>query len=111
MKKLPTDNIELRQCWGIKGKRCQQYGDSILHVINSYLQQHHPNNGQQGSTSRNNNGRSPSSANRQIKKKKAASDSGDSDDEIEIGPALSVEDIVAQRVREAEARGEVFEIL
>ena len=37
--------------------------------------------------------------------------SADSDDEINIGPTISVEDIVAQRLREAEAKREVFEIL
>jgi len=113
VQKLPTNNIELQQCWGIKGKRCQQYGNSILHIINSYLQQHHLN--RQRPMSTNNNPRSPS-ANRQAKKNKAASNSAskshdNSDDDIEIGPALSVEEIVAHRVREAEARGEVFEIL
>lgn len=39
-------------------------------------------------------------------------DNSDSDDEeVEITRQLTVEEIVAQRVREAEARGEVFEIL
>ena len=35
--KLPTNDIELSQCWGIKGKRIKQYGKSILTIINSYL--------------------------------------------------------------------------
>lgn len=101
VKKLPTNRTELQQCWGIKGKRCQQYGDSILHIINSYLLQHYRN---ETLTLTRQTKNTPTS-------NSAASPNSDSDDDIETGPSLSVEDIVAQRVREAEARGEVFEIL
>lgn len=44
--KLPTNKEELVKCWGIKGKRAQQYGDSILRIINSYLQSLSGNNNQ-----------------------------------------------------------------
>ncbi|KAL7532144.1 hypothetical protein ACHAXR_004463 [Thalassiosira sp. AJA248-18] len=107
-KKLPTNKTELQQCWGIKGKRSDQYGDSILRVISSYLhQQKHQNQRQPAVLQRGGSPGSPSVIDRQTK----VSSVGGSDDEIETGPTLSVEDIVAQRVREADARGEVFEII
>ena len=34
----------------------------------------------------------------------------DDDEEIIVSPSLSVEEVVAQRVRDAEARGEVLEL-
>ena len=41
-----------------------------------------------------------------------SNDDDDDDDEVvEVGPTLSVEEIVRQRVREAEEKGEVLEIL
>lgn len=106
----------MQQCWGIKGKQSQQYGDSILRVIDSYLQRHTstPKSGAAGTVSE----QYPQKSSGQSPKKniEAASNSatilhGESDDDIETGTTLSIEEIVAQRVREAETRGEVFEIL
>jgi len=146
--KLPTNNVELSTCWGIKGKRIKQYGKSILQIINSYL-------GQQQQQESGSNGRrkvqttipmSPPSTSRRttatvnsssasagvavssstaaaavvtpaklslsakpVKKEEDTSD--DDEEEIVIGPTISIEEIVRRSVQEAEARGEVLEIL
>lgn len=137
--KLPTNKEELVKCWGIKGKRAQQYGDSILRIINSYLQSLSGNNNQsrrQIQTTINFNPQSPPASQRTSNTRVASSTSAtvtaptttarttsshpaaesngedDSDDDIIVTRrTLSIEEIVRQRVREAEARGEVFEIL
>ena len=113
VKKLPTNETELKECWGIKEKRCDQYGSSILRVVNFYLEQQ-----EQDQQKKPRGKRSASStstrANHQRNNNTVASGSAavaNNDDEVEVGPTLSVEDIVAQRVRDAEARGEVFEIV
>jgi len=165
IRKLPSNNAELMQCWGIKEKRISQYGSAILQVIRPYLSQNITNQQrQQHQRPR----AAPAQQQQQIgsptptsldevrnlavtELKKLASQFGmdlvarektdlqneiwqainnnnlmtskesessrvddevsDSDEDIVITRELSVEEIVAQRVREAEARGEVFEIL
>ena len=90
--RVPRNQSELRQCWGFGGKllRLQQYGDAILAVIAEV-------------TSGSSSSSSPPSK---------GDDSGDEDASVvEAGPTLSVEEIVKRKMREAEERGEVFEIL
>lgn len=114
--RLPRNRAELMMCWGIKERRCDQYGGSILAVIDVALR------GERGSRGGSRpvppspgSNRSPTAGHRSSKAARnlalALSDDDDDDDEIETGPSLSVEEMVRQRVREAEARGEVFEIL
>lgn len=108
--KLPTNKVELQRCWGIKEKRCAQYGDVILEIINGYLRQHHGTNSDVIIS------RSPSAIHQTSTYAAVStaifhSDSDDDGDVIETGKTLSVQEIVRQRVREAEARGEVLVIL
>lgn len=145
--KLPTNNIELSKCWGIKGKRIKQYGKSILQIINMYLDKEQQQGGSGGngrrmrqttipmsppasrrctSTTVNNSISeslsssavassssvasavvTPSKQSTTVKKEEDT----DNEDEIVIGPTMSIEEIVRRSVREAEARGEVLEIL
>ena len=145
--KLPTNNAELKECWGIKGKRIKQYGKSILKIINMYLDQQEQE--QQGScngrrtvqttiprsppsTSRRttatvNNSASAASTSFAVASSSEATavvtpakvsatlkkeeDTTDDEEDIVIGPTISIEEIVRGSVREAEARGEVLEIL
>ena len=89
--RVPRNQSELRQCWGFGGKllRLQQYGDAILAVIAEEVT----------------SGSSCSCSSK-------GDDSGDEDTSVvEAGPTLSVEEIVKRKMREAEERGEVFEIL
>jgi len=148
--KLPTNNAELSECWGIKGKRIKQYGKSILTIINSYLDKQQeqegrgngrrmtqttipmspPSTSRRGTSYTVNNNSSSASA---VSASAAVSSSStvaaavvtpakpsattikkeeDTDDEeIVIGPTISIEEIVRGSVQEAEARGEVLEIL
>jgi transcription initiation factor IIF auxiliary subunit len=110
---LPSNSSELMQCWGIKEKRLAQYGSAILLVVQPYLvqnnnsqqlqqQQHYQQQQQQQQQPQQN----------QQQQQQLQVDNSDSDDEeVEITRQRTVEEIVAQRVREAEARGEVLEIL
>jgi len=115
--RLPRDELELTACWGIKEKRLRQYGGSILAVVGTYLR-----DGSVRETTSTGNGRvsmaNPATPARGGTEGASSAVSpsgieGSADDDIEVqsGPTLSVEEIVAQRVREAEARGEVLEIL
>jgi transcription initiation factor IIF auxiliary subunit len=113
IQKLPSNSSELMQCWGIKEKRLAQYGSAILLVVQPYLaqnnnsqqlqqQQHYQQQQQQQQQPQQN----------QQQQQQLQVDNSDSDDEeVEITRQRTVEEIVAQRVREAEARGEVLEIL
>jgi len=85
---MPKDHRELRKCWGIGAKRLQQYGVPILQTIKLYLRQQNLKD----------NLVVPTAQEQQ-------------DDEVILGPILSVEEIVRQRMKDAEARGEVLEIL
>ena len=146
--KLPRNNEELSQCWGIKGKRIKQYGKSILTIINMYLDKEQQQQGSGGNGRRRvqmtipmsppssrrttatvNNNSSASAAASSVPSSAATSSfaavvtparppkvkkedtPSDDDEEIVIGPTISVEDIVRSCVQEAEARGEVLEIL
>ncbi|KAL9189976.1 hypothetical protein ACHAXT_009651 [Thalassiosira profunda] len=112
VKRLPTNETELKECWGIKEKRCDQYGSSILRVVNFYLDQQQEQEQQKKPRGKRSASSTSARANRRRNNNTVASDSAaNNDDEVEVGPTLSVEDIVAQRVRDAEARGEVFEIV
>ena len=148
--KLPTNNAELSECWGIKGKRIRQYGKSILQIINMYLDKEQQGQGSGDGrrrvqttipmsppTSRRtsttsatvNNNSTTSSASVSVSPTAAAAvvtpaklsaaavkkeeDTTDDDEEdiVIVGPTISVEEIVRRNVQEAEARGEVLEIL
>jgi hypothetical protein len=166
--KLPSNNAELMQCWGIKEKRIIYYGSAILQVIRPYRLQNINRNHQQRQQDQrqqlpqaapeqppqqqivtptsldevrnlsvkelknlasqfgmNMNGREKTGLqnevwqainNNPMTSKESEfpnvdDEASDSDEDVEITRELSVEEIVAQRVREAEARGEVFEIL
>ena len=114
--RLPRDEQELVACWGIKEKRLRQYGGAILAVVGSYLSDEgihqttsnsigcilkaKPGTPTRGGTEGASSAVSPS----------GIEGSADDDIEVQSGPTLSVEEIVARRVREAKARGEVFEI-
>ncbi|KAL7454683.1 hypothetical protein ACHAWC_006303 [Mediolabrus comicus] len=114
IQKLPSNSSELMQCWGIKEKRLAQYGSAILLVVQPYLAQnnnHHQHQQQQQQhqhqQQHNQQQQQPPQHNQQQQVENSDSD----DEEVEITRQLPIEEIVAQRVREAEARGEVLEIL
>ena len=112
IQKLPSNRSELMQCWGIKEKRFAQYGSAILLVVEPYLAQN--NNSQQFQQQQHyqQHHQQQSQQQQQQHNQQQQVDNSDSDDEeVEITRQLTVEEIVAQRVREAEARGEVLEIL
>jgi hypothetical protein len=111
IQKLPSNSSELMQCWGIKEKRLAQYGSAILLVVEPYLAQN--NNGQQFQQHQHyHHHHQQQQQQQQQPQQQQQVDNSDSDDEeVEITRQRTVEEIVAQRVREAEARGEVLEIL
>lgn len=84
--KMPTSQGELLKCNGIGQKRLKRFGVPILQTIELYKL-----------------------ANQE--EQTAEVDHGDDDKGIIPGPVLSVEEIVRGRIKEAERRGEVFEVL
>ena len=123
--KLPTNLVELHNCWGIGPKRLWQYGNTILSVVEPYLRRLENTDAPKKSAPcasvrrailREGSGDPPhswSDATLPPDVQHATNEaSADSDDEIiGMGNSLSVEEIVNRRVREAEARGEVLEII
>lgn len=109
--KLPSNEAELMKCRNIKEKRCRYYGSSILQVVRSCLWTKHEvivldgTMGEAAASSTSGTRRGGTTA------ADAVLDSEeDSDDDIVVGATVSVEDIVSNRLREAEERGEVFEV-
>ena len=114
--RLPRNELELTACWGIKEKRLRQYGGSILTVVGSYLRDvgvHQTMSTGNGCVSVANPATPARGTEGASSAVSASGIEGSADDDFEVqsGPTLSVEEIVAQRVREAEARGEVLEII
>jgi len=104
----PQNQAELLKCWGIGKERAAQYGSTILATIRPYLA------GGKITTQRATTQRSThnvSSAAASAPSAAARAHESDVDDDILVGPTLSVEELVRKRMEEARARGEEFEIL
>ena len=97
----PQSQAELLKCWGIGKKRAAQYGSTILATIRPYL------TGGKATSQRATQNTSSTAASAPS----AAAQTPVDDDDILMGPTLSVEELVQKRMEEVRARGEEFEIL
>ena len=103
----PQNQAELLKCWGIGKERAAQYGSTILATIRPYLAGGKITT-QRATTQRSTHNDSSAAASAPSA---AARTQSDVDDEILVGPTLSVEELVRKRMEEVRARGEEFEIL
>eukprot|EP00561_Arcocellulus_cornucervis_P010075 CAMPEP_0185817334 /NCGR_PEP_ID=MMETSP1322-20130828/18933_1 /TAXON_ID=265543 /ORGANISM="Minutocellus polymorphus, Strain RCC2270" /LENGTH=261 /DNA_ID=CAMNT_0028514363 /DNA_START=32 /DNA_END=817 /DNA_ORIENTATION=+ len=97
----PQNQAELLKCWGIGKERAAQYGSTILATIRPYL------TGGKAKSRRAPQNTSSTAASAPS----AAAQTPVDDDDILMGPTLSVEELVRKRMEEVRARGEEFEIL
>ncbi len=91
---MPSNSYELLQVKGIGEKKLQSYGSSILKIIASYQTTASPSKRNQS----------------KCRDEDDEDEDEDEEDDIEVEKALSVNEIVKQRYREAEEKGNVIEL-
>ena len=83
---LPVNDRELMRCWGIKKKKCDEFGSLIIRIVREYKR-------------------------REAEEQQRNSESKANSDDVEIGPVLSVEETIKQRMEENRRSGNEYAIL